>query len=430
MIKAGQLLNCPHTRPQIETVDQTSAPPNRPSYARPLAGVRVLDLSQGIAGPYCGMLLALYGADVVKLEPPQGDWGRSLGHRVGDHTAIDLTANRGKRSIAVDLKPAAGKALLARLAERCDVFIENFRPGVAARLGAGYAAVREKNPKVIYLSVSAFGQQGPRRESPGSDTVAQAFSGMMSVNRDPAGVPKATGFLTADYVTALYAFQAVSMALAARPYEAEGRHLDVSLAHASAAFLAMKVIEARLEGDAPRKLNAPAGSYRTRDGWIAVTLTKESHFASLCRTIGRDDLTAEPRYRDFALRARNQQTLVPLIQAALLERSTEEWLRDLQAADVLCSPIHSVSRWLEDPQTRATGVVAEETLRGMPPIPWVRIPGAVHPGPGDARSRWPDIGEHGREILREVLMLGEAEIDALIAQGVVLAGAPGNRATR
>lgn len=404
--------------------------PNRPSYARPLAGVRVLDLSQGIAGPYCGMLLALYGADVIKLEPPQGDWGRSLGYRVGDHTAIDLTANRGKRSIAVDLKPAAGKALLARLAERCDVFMENFRPGVAERLGAGYTAVRESNPKVIYLSVSAYGQHGPRRESPGSDTVAQAFSGMMSVNRDPAGVPKSTGFLTADYVTALYAFQAVSMALAARPFEVEGRHLDVSLSHASAAFLAMKVIEARLEGDAPRKLNAPAGSYRTRDGWIAVTLTKESHFASLCRAIGRDDLPAEPRYRDFALRAQNQQSLAPLIQAALLERTTEQWLRELQAADVLCSPIHSVSQWLEDPQTRATQIVAEETLPGMPPIPWVSIPGAIHPAAGDARNRWPDIGEHGREILREVLMLGEAEIDALIAQGIVLPGAAETRAPR
>ena len=387
--------------------------PATPSYARPYAGLRVLDLAQGIAGPYCGMLLAQYGADVLKVEPAAGDWGRALGKRVGGHSAIDLSANRGKRSIALDLKHPEGRALLARLAARCDVVIENFRPGVAERLGVGYGEVRKDNPKVLYVSVSAFGQRGPARDLPGSDTVAQAFSGMMMVNRDGAGVPKATGFLTADYVTALYAFQALAAALAARPHEREGRHLDVSLMHACGAFLAMKIIEERLEGGPAPKLNAPAGSYRTKDGWIAVTLTKEAHFGALCSAISRPALAADPRFADFALRARNLAALVPLVQEALLARTTREWLGVFRAADVLASAIHGFGDWLEDPQVRAMDVVAEERAPGLPAVPWVKLPGAIHPGPEDPRARWPDIGAQGDEILRELLALDQNEINRL-----------------
>jgi crotonobetainyl-CoA:carnitine CoA-transferase CaiB-like acyl-CoA transferase len=392
----------------------------KPGYERPYAGIRVLDLSQGIAGPYCGMLLAQYGADVLKVEPAAGDWGRALGKQAGGHSAIDLSANRGKRSIALDLKNAEGRALLARLAARCDVVLENFRPGVVDRLGVGYDTVRRSNPKVLYVSVSAFGQRGPGRDLPGSDTVAQAFSGMMAVNRDAAGTPKPTGFLTADYVTALYAFQAIAAALAARPHEKEGRYIDVSLMQASAAFLAMKIIEERLEGGPAPKLNAPAGSYRSKDGWIAVTLTKESHFPALCAAIGRPALAADARFADFALRSKNLAELAPLVQEPLLARTTQEWLAIFRAADVLASPIHGLSSWLEDPQVRAMDVVAEQAIPGLPPVPWVKIPGAPQPGTQDPRARWPDVGEHAAEILREVLALDDAEIAQLRASGALV----------
>ena len=389
-------------------------------YDRPYAGVRVLDLSQGIAGPYCAMLLAQYGADVLKVEPAAGDWGRSLGKRIGEHTAIDLTANRGKRSIALDLKHDEGRALLARLAQRCDVLIENFRPGVVDRLGVGYAAVRRDNPKVLYASISGFGQRGPGRDLPGSDTVAQAFSGMMMANRDAAGVPKSTGFLAADYATALYVFQALAAALAGRAHESEGRYLDISLMHAGGAFLAMKIIEERFEGGAAPKLNAPAGSYRTRDGWIGITLTKEAHFAALCRAIGRPTLTEDPRFTDFALRSTHLAELLLLVQEPLLSRTTAEWLEVFRAADVLASRIHGFTSWLQDPQVRANDIVAEESVPGLPPVPWVKIPGALHPAPEDARSCWPGIGEHGAAILRDVLGLQDADIAALRERGILL----------
>lgn len=391
-----------------------------PSYARPYAGLRVLDLSQGIAGPYCGMLLAQHGADVVKVEPAAGDWGRSLGARGGEHSPIDYTANRGKRSIALDLKQAQGRALLGRLAARCDVFLENFRPGVVDRLGVGYAAVRAVNPKVIYASISAFGQRGPARELPGSDTVAQAFSGMMAVNRDAAGTPKPTGFLTADYTTALYAFQAVAAALAARPFEREGRFLDVSLMQACGAMLAMKVIEERLEGGPAPKLNAPAGSYRTRDGWIAVTLTKESHFAAICAAIGRPALAGDARFASFALRARHLAALAPLIQEALAARSTDEWLAVFRNADVLASRIHDPTSWLADPQVRAMEWVDEVATEDGVRVPWVRIPGAEPPAEGDPRARWPGIGADGAQILQDVLGLGDEAIEALAREGAWL----------
>jgi len=391
----------------------------RPSYALPYAGLRVLDLSQGIAGPYCGMLLAQYGADVIKVEPAAGDWGRSLGKRVGDHSAIDFTANRGKRSIALDLKPAAGRELLFRLAARCDVFLENFRPGVVDRLGVGYGSLRKANPKVVYVSISAFGQRGPARELPGSDTVAQAFSGMMMVNRDAAGTPKPTGFLTADYATALYAFQAVSASLAARPFEKEGRYLDVSLMQSCGALLAMKVIEERIEGGPAPKLNAPAGSYRTRDGWIGVTLTKEAHFGALCRAIGRPALAMEASFATFALRSQNLAALAALVQEALLARTTAEWLEVFHAADVLASRIHDSSSWLADPQVRAMEIVDETEVAGCPSVPWIRIPGAEAPAPDQTRGRWPTIGEHSDAILREQLGLDDEAIAALRRDGVL-----------
>jgi crotonobetainyl-CoA:carnitine CoA-transferase CaiB-like acyl-CoA transferase len=393
--------------------------PERPSYDRPYAGLRVLDLSQGIAGPYCGMLLAQYGADVVKVEPAAGDWGRSLGKRVGSHSPIDLTANRGKRSIALDLKHPRGRELLAKLAARCDVLIENFRPGVTERLGVGYEAARKANPKLLYLSVSAFGQRGPSRDLPGSDTLAQAFSGMMTVNRDAEGAPRTTSFLTADYATALYAFQALAAALAARPYEQKGRHLDVSLMQACGAFLAMKVIEEHVEGGPPPKLNAPAGSYRTRDGWIAITLTKEAHFPAICRTIGRPELAADPRFADFPLRSRNLADLLPPLREALLAKTTQEWLAAFQAADVIAAVIHDFPGWRADPQVRAMELVEESTVAGMPGVPWVRIPGVLPQAPGDARRQWPDVGEQSAAILRDVLGLDEQEIESLRAGGVL-----------
>jgi crotonobetainyl-CoA:carnitine CoA-transferase CaiB-like acyl-CoA transferase len=386
--------------------------------------LRVLDLSQGLAGPYCAMLLAHYGAEVVKLEPPGGDWARALGTRYGSHSALDIACNRGKKSIVIDLKSSAGRSAAQRIAEQCDVVIESFRPGVAGKLGLGYEEVRQSNPAVVYLSVSGFGQTGPHAGRPGTDMVVQAFSGMMSFNRDASGKPDRIGFLVADTSTALYAFQAVLIALYARRDTGRGACLDVSLMQASAAFIASKIVEGSLEGDAPRQLNAPAGSYRTLDGWITITLSKEEHFVALCRAIGREALPSDARFGDFARRADHLAALIPLIQEPLLERTTDDWIETLTRHDVLCNRVYAISDWLADPHVRATHAYARVEIPGVGEVPVAAIPGDDALVGGSADSRWPGIGEHWQAVL-EAFGFGGEEIERLCAQGAVLR--PGSR---
>jgi crotonobetainyl-CoA:carnitine CoA-transferase CaiB-like acyl-CoA transferase len=382
----------------------------------PYAALRVLDLSQGLAGPYCGMLLAHYGADVVKLEPPGGDWARALGTRYGSHSALDAVCNQGKRSLVLDLKHPDGRAAAQRIAAQCDVVIESFRPGVAAKLGLGYDSVRAGNPGVIYVSVSGFGQDGPYSSRPGTDMVVQAFSGMMSFNRDASGKPNRIGFLVADTSTALYAFQAVSVALYARRDTGRGAFLDISLLQASAAFIAAKIVEGALEGDLPRQLNAPAGSYRTKDGWITITMSKEEHFGALCRALGREELTADPRFANFVARADNLAALAPLIQEPLLTRTTAQWIETLERHDVLCNRVYAISDWLSDPHVLATGAFRKVQVEGMGEVPMAAIPGAdaLLGPPPDTGS--PELGQHSRAVLRS-FGLHDDEIERMAASG-------------
>lgn len=383
----------------------------------PFRSLRVLDLSQGLAGPHCGMLLAHYGADVIKLEPPGGDWSRGLGTRYGAHSALDVACNRGKRSLVLDLKTQGGKQAAQRVAQQCDVVLESFRPGVVQRLGLGYEDLRRTNPGVIYLSVSGFGQEGPYATRAGTDMVMQAFSGMMSLNRDAQGKPDRVTYLVADTVTALYGFQAVSAALYGRRDSGQGAFIDVSLMQSCAAFLMPKIVEAALEGDRPRQLNAPAGTYRTADGWMIITLSKEAHFQALCKAIGRESLVADERFVSFVTRADHVAELVPLIQEALQTRPTAHWMALLQKEDVLCNPVNTLTDWLGDPHVQATGAARLRAVPGMGTVPVAAIPGRL--GAEADEARWPEVGEHSLEILRE-FGFAEQELDLLRAEGAVL----------
>lgn len=392
------------------------------SYESPFRGLTVLDVSQGIAGPYCAMLLAQQGADVVKLEPPEGDWARGLGTKWGDITAVSLSANRGKRSLALDLRKPEGAAIARRLAASADVFIESSRPGVAKRLGLGWDALKAENPRLIYLSVSGFGQQGPHAARPLTDTVAQAFSGIMAINPGNDGVPHKIGVYIVDLVTALYGFQAVSAALYARRDAQEGRYLDVSLIQAAAALQAGKIAEHALEGGAPRLLNAPAGSYRTKDGWIAVTLVREEQFVRMCEALGRPELPRDARYADFAKRADNVRALVETLQETLLGRTTAEWLAALHAKDVLCNAIYDYGDWLADEHVQAVGAAPVVEQPGVGAVPTPLIPGVAALQPGELRALSPAVGQHTAEVLA-ALGYGEKDLAALEQSGVVKRGA-------
>lgn len=392
-----------------------------PTHQAPYRGLRVLDLGQGVASPYCGYLLAAYGADVIKVEPPQGDWSRGLGTAYGGHTALSAVYNRGKRGLRLDLKTESGLKAVQRLAARSDVFIEGFRPGVAARLGLGWEALSAENPGLVYVSVSGFGQTGPDAQRPCSDSVAQAYSGLVSVNRGFDGAPHRVGTTISDITTGLYAFQAVATTLFARAATGQGRRLDISLTQSTAALLGHKLAEQMLEGGEPRALNAPAGSYPTSDGWIMVTLVTEAQYRRLCQTLDRPDLAEDPRYADFGRRADALDSLVPEIQAAFAKASTAEWLSRLHAADVIAERILEPSEWLREPQVEATQGAVRRPTPGMGDVWTARTPGTFS-GAEDGLSPAPALGEHSDQILREAGFAAD-EIEALLAQGADRASA-------
>ena len=395
------------------------------SYDQPYKGIKVLDFSQGVAGPYCGALMALYGADVVKVEPPGGDWARRLGTDYAGHSVLDICANRGKRSICLDLKRGDALEVAKALAAGADVVIEGFRPGVAERLGIGYEAIHRLNPRVLYLSVSGYGQSGPLREEACTDTVMQAFSGLMSVNPGNDGAPHRVGFLIVDMVTGLYAYQALATALHGRAGETGGRHIDVSLMQSAAAIQAAKISEFALAGGTPRTLNAPAGTYRTRDGWIAITLVNEAHWAAICRALDLPALLDDPRFADFEGRAEHLPALLAILNARLCEQTTAEWSARINAAGGLCNAIHDYGDWLAHPQVRAADAAPVVSQPRVGDVPTPSIPGMVSIAPDDPRQVAPAVGEHGAAILREHGYDDEA-IARLVAQAALVLGDDGD----
>jgi crotonobetainyl-CoA:carnitine CoA-transferase CaiB-like acyl-CoA transferase len=363
--------------------------------SQPLAGTLVLDFSQGIAGPYCARLMADQGARVLKVEPPQGDWMRALGPGPDGASASAHYYNLGKEGLVLDLKAPRDLARALALAGKADVVIESARPGVMAKLGLGFAAVKAVNPRVIYLSVSGYGQTGPRAADPMTDTVGQAFSGWMSINKGRDGIPHKVDTTIIDAVTGLYAFQAASMALWPGG-ERKARHLDVSLMQSAAAILGPKVMEAAHLGQPPTAINPPAGSYRTSDGWIAVTLVREAQFRTWAAEIGEPDLPADPRFDSFATRARNLGPLLEIIAARLAEGTTEEWVARLTAAGLLASRINEFGDWLAEPQ-----VVATEAAPMVAVAPGAVLPVPRTPGQAAPERPAPRIGQHTDAVLRE-----------------------------
>jgi crotonobetainyl-CoA:carnitine CoA-transferase CaiB-like acyl-CoA transferase len=389
------------------------------THEAPYRGLRVLDFGQGVASPYCAMLLGAYGADVIKVEPPEGDWSRRLGTTYGKHSTLSAVYNRGKRSLCLDLKSKKGIEIARSLAVGSDVFIEGFRPGVAARLGLGYAHLSKDNPGLIYLSVSGFGQSGPYAARPCTDSVAQAFSGLVSVNVGNDKVPHRVGTTISDIGTGVYGFQAIATALFARATVGTGRWIDVSLAQSTAALLGHKLAEYVLEGGAPRALNVPAGSYQTLDGWLMVTLVTEPQYQRLCAAIGRDDLAADPRFADFAKRSDFADELIRQMRDVFLTRTTECWLARLQAADVICERILSPADWLYDEHVEITKASVSTDTPGVGLVHAARTPGTFGLSEDSLRAA-PDIGQHTVEILSDAGYSRDA-IDAFITQGAVRA---------
>jgi crotonobetainyl-CoA:carnitine CoA-transferase CaiB-like acyl-CoA transferase len=388
-----------------------------PTHEAPYRGLRVLDFGQGIASPYCAMLLGVYGANVIKVEPPEGDWSRYLGTTYGNHTTLSAVYNRGKRSLCLDLKHKDGIAIAHRLAREADVLIEGFRPGVAARLGLGYESLSRDNPGLIYLSVSGFGQSGPYSNRPGSDSVAQAFSGLVSINVGTDGTPHRVGTTISDVVTGVYAFQAIATTLFARATVGTGRWIDVNLCQSTAALLGHKVAEHILEGGVPRALNVPAGTYQTKDGWMMVTLVNEPQYKRLCAVIEREELASDPRFADFAKRADFADTLITQVREIFLTQPTEAWLSRLHTADIIAERILNPGEWLRNVHVEATKAAVCQDTPGVGLVYTPRTPGIASPSE-DKLCPAPDVGQDSYAVLLEA-GFDRSAIDDLVETGAV-----------
>jgi len=391
-----------------------------------LEGVRILDISQGAAGPTCGMLLGDLGAVVIKVEPPGGEWGRRLGPPfLGGVSAAFLGMNRGKRSVGVDLKkPGAAEALL-RLAAGCDVVLESFRPGVADRLGVGYDAIRARNPRVVYAAISAFGQDGPWRDLPGVDGVVQAMSGLMSVTGTSSGPPVKVGVPAGDMLGGIFASQAILAALLARERTGTGQRVDVSLLDALLAFQVVPFSMYQASGEAPGRLGsaapyaAPNEAFETSDGHVMVAAYTSQRWPALCAVLGVPELATDSRFATNGERVLERHCLHAILEKIFATRSTAEWMRLLQEVDIICGPLLDYDGLMSEEHFKEFGLTARAEHPAVGAMTTVRGPVRFSGSQAEVRECTPAIaGEHTMEALAEA-GLQEGEIADLLVSGAI-----------
>ena len=385
----------------------------------PFEGVKVLDLSQGVAGPYCGMHFARNGADVIKLEPPgTGCWSRQLGKAIGDQTAHSVVVHRGKRSLAVDLKSPEGLEIAKKLAAECNVMIQNYRVGKLAKLGLDYDSVAKVNPKVIYVAVTGFGQEGPRRDQPATDSVMQAYTGMMSINRDINGLPQRINMLAIDFSTGLYAFQAAAAALYGQAMKGKGKLIETSLLESAMVFQEAAIMESHLQGGEAEPIGMPVGSFRTKDGFMSINARRDPHFKSFCTVIGREEWIDDPRFVGARERVANREFLLSEIRPIIETKTSDEWNKLISEADILNAKVQTHLDLFKDTQVQAVNAIRWVENDTLGRIPMATVPGQPIPKTGDRLSHSPHLGEHNEAVLAE-LGYGAPEIEALKAKGVV-----------
>jgi len=366
---------------------------------RPFEGIRVLDFSQGIAGPHSGMLFAHYGADVIKIEPPEGDWSRPLGTAINGMSAIFVAYNQGKRSLALDLLSQDGAVTIRDLVRHSDIVIENFRPGVVDRLGLDWATLKRLQPRLIYVAISGFGKTGPDRARPATDSILQAHAGLVALNRGSDGVPHRLAFPAIDHVAGLYAFQAAAMALVAGARRGEGQYLDISLLQASIAFQGAKILDHHVTGgNPPDDQYSPIGIFPTQDGSLAVSTVREHQFRDLCEVLECPELVSDDRFSNIGQRMKHAGQLKALLARKFAGRTTQEWSRLLGDKGIMNSPVRGYDELLDDAQVKATDLIHWIEQPGFATVPLPRIPGTDSDQVGPA----PALGEHNGEILAEL----------------------------
>ncbi len=404
----------------------------------PLSGLRVLDLSRILAGPWASQLLGDLGADVVKVERPGvGDdtrrWGPPfLKDRQGDDTresAYYLCANRNKRSLAVDISSDAGQALLKKMAATADVLIENFRVGTMERYGLDYHRLKEVNPGLVYCSITAFGQDGPEAAAPGYDAMIQARGGLMSItgvaDGQPGQGPQKVGVAMADLTTGMYAASAIQAALLARYRTGEGQHIDMALFDSQVAMLANQASNYLVGGQVPGRMGTahpnivPYQAFATADGHLMLAVGNDRQFARLVSAMGLPDLANEPRYATNLARTENRVELVQLLQGRFLQQTSGSWAERLGEAEVPFGPINRIDQVFDDPQSHYRGLKIDLPHSEAESVPTVANPIRFSDTPVSYRYGPPTLGEHSREVLQEWLGLEQSELDTLSSDGVI-----------
>jgi formyl-CoA transferase len=405
---------------------------------RALGHVRVLDLSRVLAGPWCSQNLADLGADVIKIERPRaGDdtraWGppyaKDADGRDTTEAAYYLSANRGKRSVTVDIASAEGQALVRELARHCDVVLENFKVGHLKRYGLDYESLKAIKPDLVYCSITGFGQDGPYAHRAGYDFLIQGMGGLMSVTgeRDdlPGGGPQKVGVALTDLMTGMYATIAVLAALTHRDRTGQGQHIDMALLDTQVAMLANVGSNYLNSGKPPKRWGnahpniVPYQTFACADGHIIVAAGNDGQYRKFVEAGGRPDLALDPRFATNPLRVQNRDTLVPLLAAMALTKKRDEWIDLLEAHGVPCGPINDIGDVFENPQVKAREVAIDLPHPVAGKVTLVRSPMKMSATPATSDMAPPLLGQHTAEVLREVLGKSDAEIAALKDKGVV-----------
>ena len=393
----------------------------------PLEGIRVLDLTRVLAGPYCTMFLGDLGAEVVKVEQPEvGDDTRGWGPPfAGGESAYFLCVNRNKQSVTVDLKSAEGVKLLRRLAREADVLVENFRPGTMERLGLGDKELRAANPNLIYASLSGFGSDGPMRDWPCYDLIIQAWGGLMSITGAPDGEPTKVGVAIIDIVAGLMLGQAITAALFARQQTGTGQRIETSLLEAGIASLVNAGSNYLVGGSVMgRHGNAhpsivPYQSFKTREGYLVVGAASETIWKRFCQAIGKPELETDPRFEKNPQRVQNREELIQILREIFLERKSSTWMELLRDAGVPCAPVQTLDQVFRDPQVLQRQMLVDVEHPTAGSVRMAGLPLKFSDTPASVRLAPPLLGQHSEEILRNWLKMAEGEIVDLKSKGII-----------
>ena len=392
-----------------------------------LDGIRVLDLTRALAGPFCTLMLGDNGADVIKVEiPGTGDDTRKWGPPfIGEESAYYLSINRNKRSLTLNLQDAQAKEIFMKLAKVSDVVVENFTPGVMGRFGLDYEAVKAVNPGVVFCSISGFGQDGPYRNRPAYDQIMQGVSGLMSITGEPDGEPQKIGIAVTDIGAGMWSAFAIMAALHHREKSGDGQYIDISMLDAQVAWLTYQAAFFFANGQPPKRMGAahptlvPYQAFMCKDGkYINVAVGSERIWERFCQGMGREDLKDHPDFATNSIRVNNRGSLVSMLQEYFLTRPVAEWVADLQAVNVPCGPINDLADVFADPQVLARNMYQEMAHPTLGSIKQTGLPIKFSLTPGGLDRHPPLLGEHNQEILKS-LGYSDADVQGLKDQSVI-----------